>query len=188
MGNWFAKPFSSAWAHALRLAADDVEKLDRKAFSDPSLAGQLEKIAQKYEVDIARLEGEVTAWRREAEREISDYGDRRRIKQIWLDISIPFKGEAECFRVHPSSYSYPPFDAEISNSALKISLLDDANADQQVKNFMTVVSKNLEALKADYERGKPELRQTIERVAAARTAKINDENARDSTRSFRVVG
>ena len=188
MGHLFEKPFHHAWQHALKLAVADVEKLDRKLISDPSLVGELEKIAGIYEVDVARFEGEVTAKRREAEREISDYGDRRKIKQTWLDIWIPFKGEAECFRVNLSSYSYPPFDAEISGNSLKVSVLDDTQADQQVKNFMAVVSKNLEALKTDYERCKPELRQTIQQAAAARTAKINEEQARDSTRSFRVIG
>jgi hypothetical protein len=100
----FQKSFHAVWQNGLRLATEDVQKLDRKLFNDPTLGGALQRIVQKYDIDVARFEGEMTAKRRTEEREGRDrWGDHRKIKTTWLDVSIPFVGEAETLRIGPSS-------------------------------------------------------------------------------------
>jgi hypothetical protein len=77
----FQKSFYAIWQNGLRLATEDVRKLDRGLFNDPALGDHLQRIAAKYDIDVARFEGEMIAKRRTEEREARDgWGDRRRIK------------------------------------------------------------------------------------------------------------
>lgn len=54
----FQKSFHAVWQNMLKQAAGDVQKLDRKLFNDPALGGHLQEIAARYEVEVARFEGE----------------------------------------------------------------------------------------------------------------------------------
>src|ERR1700726_3378289 len=64
----FQKSFHAVWQHMLKQATQDVQKLDRKLFNDPAFGGHLQRIATKYDVEVARFEGEMTAKRRTEER------------------------------------------------------------------------------------------------------------------------
>lgn len=50
-----------------------------------------------------------------------------------------------------------------------------------------MVGGNLQTLRAEYERNKPQLEQTIQQAAAQRKAQIEAEDVRDKGRGFRVV-
>jgi hypothetical protein len=184
----FQKSFHQVWQQMLAQAAQDVQKLDRKLFSDPALAGHLVKIAAKYGVEVAQLDGEATAKRRSEEKERDDgWGGRHRVTITWLDVSIPFVGEAETFRVAPSSWSSPNNEVVIGANKLTISVIDDDRAETVVENFKKTVGGNLQTLRSEYERVKPELEQRIQQAANDRKAQIDAEDARDKARSFRVV-
>ena len=188
MERLFEKSWHTVWTVMIRQAAADVDKLDRRAFSDPGLAGKLEKIAAKYSADIARIEGEITASRRETEREGYDsWGDRRVFRQKWLDVKIPFKGEAESFRVAPSRSTIPQHQATINHNSLVISVPDDASADQAVQNFVQVVKGNLDTLRQEHEQAKHQLQEAIDAAVARRQAQLKEESELDSKRTFRVV-
>ena len=84
------------WQNVLRAAANDVNNLDRKVFSDPALGGQLQKIAEKYSLDVARIDKEaVSADAREEEFQSNDYGRHFTGKRSLLDVKIPFSGDAD---------------------------------------------------------------------------------------------
>lgn len=184
----FQKSFHAVWQHMLKQAAEDVQKLDRKLFNDPALGGHLQKIVAKYDVEVARFEGEATAKRRTEERQRQDgWGDYRMIKTTWLDVSIPFVGEAETFRVGPSSMTLLFKGATIGRNTLTISVVDNESADGEVQEFKKMVEGNLQTLRAEYERNRPQLEQTIQQAAAHRKAQIDAEDARDKGRSFRVT-
>lgn len=184
----FQGSFQAGWRNALKLAAEDVQKLDRKLFNDPALAGHLQKIATKYEIEVARFEGEMTAKRRTEEREGQDgWGDYRKIKTTWLDVSLPFVGEAETFRVGPSSMSVLHHRATIGPHAVTVSVVDNEGAEGEVQDFKKMVEGNLQTLRTEYERAKPQLEQVIQQAVTHRKAQIDAEDARDKGRSFRVV-
>jgi hypothetical protein len=184
----FQKSFHGVWQQMLAAAAQDVQKLDSEVFNDPTFGGHLERIAAKYAVEVARFEGEATANRRSEEKERDDgWGGRHRVKITWLDVSIPFVGEAETFRVAPSSWSTPNNQVAIGNNSLTISVMDDDRAETVVENFKKTVSGNLQTLRSEYERVKPELEQRIQQAASERKAQIDAQDARDKTRSFRVM-
>jgi hypothetical protein len=172
----------------VRAAVAEVDKLDRKVFSDPGLAGVLQKITANHEANIARVEGEVTAKRRETEREGRDsWGDQRIIKQKWLDVMIPFKGEAESFRIAPSRSTIPPHQADIGKHSLTISIPDDAGAENAVQVFIQVLNGNLDTLRQEYAQVKHQLQEAIDQAVARRQVQIKEESELDSNRTFRVV-
>jgi len=189
MERLFEKSWHNVWTAMVRQAVADVDKLDRKAFSDPALAGKLQKIDEKHGADIARFEGEITAERRETQREGQDsWGDRRVFKQKWLDVKIPFKGEAETFRIAPSRSTIPQHRATINQNSLVISVPDDESADQAVQSFVQVAKGNLDTLRQEYEQVKHQMREAIDAAVARRQAQIKEESELDSKRTFRVVG
>lgn len=188
METLFQKSWHQVWTLMVREAVSDVEKLPRSAFSDPALAGKLQKIAAKHDADIARFEGEITAKRHETEREGRDsWGDYRVMKQKWLEVTIPFKGEAECFRIAPSRSAIPQHQAAIGAQSLMITIPDDAGADQAVQSFIQILNGNLSTLRTEYEQVKHQLQEAIDQAVARRQAQIKEEDELDSKRTFRVV-
>jgi hypothetical protein len=182
--SWYA-----AWNNTIQQAIADVDRLDRRLFSDPALGGMLQKIVEKYSVEIARLNTDpqaITADPVEDEHYVNDYGDRRLVKIRRLRVTIPFTGEAESLKIMPSRSTIPSHGAEIAHNSLVITIADDDNADGQVKAFCDQVQGNLDTLRQDYERDKPQLEQAVSQAAERRKAQIAAENEQDSKRSFTV--
>jgi hypothetical protein len=184
----FEKPFYAVWQHQTQAAVEDVKKLNRNLFNDPSLGGILQGIFDRYKIEVARFEGEITAKRRSEEKQRRDsWGDVRTVKMTSLDVSIPFVGEAETLRIAPSSMTLLFDQATIGRSAVTISVPDDNNADAKVQEFKKQVEHNLETLRREYESAKPQLEQAVQQAATQRKAQIEAEDGRDKGRSFRVT-
>jgi hypothetical protein len=183
----FAGSWHAAWNDMVQRAVSEVDGLDRRVFTDPALGGALYQILEKYSVKIARLNtGAITADSIEDERYVNDYGDRRVVKIKRLRVSIPFTGEAESLKIAPSRSTIPSHGADINNGVLVITIADDDNADREVKTFCDQVQGNLDVLRQEYERDKPQLEQAVSQAVERRKAQIAAENERDSKRSFTV--
>jgi hypothetical protein len=170
------------------LAIQDVENLDRFILRDPSLGGALQKIATKHELNVARFQGEITAKRRIEDRDVSDgFGGSHRVKAPWYDVSIPFVGDADSFRIAPSRCSIPDRHARITQNELMISVPDDASTDAAVEKFKSIVNGNLQTLQSELQQMKPQLEQAIQQAADRRRAELDAQDARDKSRSFRVI-
>jgi hypothetical protein len=183
-GSWHA-----AWTHMIQRAVGEVDHLDRRLFSDPALGGVLQSIVQKYSVEIARLNTDpkvITADPVEDERYVNDFGDRHVVKIRRLRVTIPFTGEAESLKIAPSRSTIPSHAAEIGQNSVTITIADDDNADREVRTFCDQVQGNLDTLRQEYERDKPQLAQAVSQAAERRKAQITAENERDSRRSFTV--
>jgi hypothetical protein len=62
------------WQNVLHGAANDVKALDRRLFSDPALGSHLQQIAEKYLLDVARINKDaVSAKARQEEYQSNDY-------------------------------------------------------------------------------------------------------------------
>jgi hypothetical protein len=120
----FAKSWQAAWQNLIQVAISDVDRLDRRLFSDPGLAGGLQKIVAKYFVEIARLDASaITAEAVQDERFGNDiFGDRRAVKIKRLRVTIPFTGEAETLKIAPSRSTIPSHVGEIGKDALTITI------------------------------------------------------------------
>lgn len=183
----FGGSWHSSWSAMLHKAAEEVNRLPRQVFSDPGLVGQLQRIAENYSVEIARLDRKgISAVRRVEERPVDDYGRRHFVQIKWLDVTIPFSGEAESLKVTPSSCTLPSHHAAIQNDCLILSIRDDDSAEREVQSFCDIVEENLKRLRAEYERDKPSLMETINQVAERRRREIEDENTRDRKLSFPI--
>ena len=68
--------------------------------------------------------------------------------------------------------------ATIGRNAVTISVVDNEGADGEVQEFKKMVEGHLETLRAEYERNKPQLEQTIQQAANHRKAQIDAEDAR----------
>ncbi len=164
------------------LAVQEVENLGLSVLRDPSLGGTLQKIAAKHAFDIARFQGEATAARRIEERDVSDgFGGHYRAKLPWYDVSIPFVGDADSFRIAPSRCSIPSRLARISQKELTISVLDDAGTDAAVENFKSIVNGNLQTLKFELQELKPQLEQAMQQTADRRRAELDAQKERDKS-------
>lgn len=184
----FEGSLHSTWQNALRSAAEDVAKLDRKLFNDPSLGGALEKIANKYALNVATiLKDKISAKAREEERDGTDsWGNYRRIKTKWLDVDIPFEGDSESFKIAPSHCTIPGHRARVNQNSLTLSIPDDANAQREVDTFVNQINENLARLRAEYEQMKPQLDQSIQNAAEQRKKQIQGEAEGDKNLSFPV--
>jgi len=184
----FRAPFYPVWQQTLQKAVEDVNKLDRSAFFDPSLGGRLQAIAEKYSLTVARLRKEGVEGRaRQQECRVRDgWGDARSMTQGWFDVTIPFTGEAESLRICPSRSTILQHAVEIGEQHVVLSLPDDSRADTDVQTFISQANQNLDVLRREYEQAKPQLEQTIQRAADQRRAQITAEAERDKKLSFPV--
>jgi hypothetical protein len=169
------------------LVVREVEKFDRALFGNPALAGIVQKIADKHQIKVAEFRGQVTAKRRVEERTIDDFGDRRVIDVKVLDVSIPFVGDPESFRIAPSRSGIPQRKAQIGSKALMITIPDDENADTTIDNFKKTIEGNLQTARTEFAQMKTQLDQAVSAAAERRRQEIAAEHARDKGRSFRVI-
>jgi hypothetical protein len=111
---------------AMQAAVNEVETLDRGAFSNPDIAGVLERIASKYSLEVATLEpSAIRGTRRGIERTVDDFGEARTITIEVMDVKIPFRGDSASFQFSPSSLTIPSQRCEVKNDHLVITLSDD---------------------------------------------------------------
>jgi len=184
----FRTPFYPVWQQTILKAVEEVNKLDRRLFSDPSLGGRLQAIAEKYSLTVARLQKEhLEARAQRQERRVSDgRGGSRTIMQGRLDVTIPFTGDVESLRICPSRSTVLQHAAEIGSQAIVLSIADDDGAESQVQSFINQVNQNLDTLRMEYEQAKPQLGQAIQRAAEERKAQVTAEAERDKKLSFPV--
>lgn len=167
-------------------AINEVAHLDRAIFSNPALVGVVQKLTEQHRIDIAEFRGEVTAERRTEQRTIDDYGRRVTVPVKLYDVSIPFVGDPESFRIAPSRFGVPQRKATIGSNALTITIPDDDNADATIDNFKKTIEGNLQTARSEYAQMKAQLDQAVSAAAERRRQEIAAEDARDKSRSFRV--
>ena len=181
-GSWH-----NTWSNLIRQAIADVERLDRKLFSKPELGGELQKIVEKYSLEIAHL-GDATAKAFEDERVENDFEQLRSVKIRMLHVTIPFKGDEWSVKGALSGPAIPCRGAAVSaNHSLTITIPDDHNAEREVMTYHGQVQGNLDVLRREYERDKPQLEQAVAQAAERRKEEIARENDLDSKRSFKVL-
>jgi len=170
------------------LAVREVENLERSILRGPTLEGLLQEIAAKHELDVAHFQGEVVAKRRIEERDVSDgFGGHHHVKEPWLDVSVPFVGDADSFRIASSNCSIPDRRVRIGQNQLVISVRDDDGADAAIETFKSIVSGNLRTLQSEARQMKSQLEQAIRQAADRRRAEVDARDERDKSRSFRVI-
>lgn len=171
----------------LRKAHEEVMALDRRVITAPNLAGQLDKIAAKYSFEVATLNPEAKRGkRRDKERTIDDYGSHKTIKYSVIDVSIPFTGSDESFKIAPSHSHMVYAECEIRNNVVVLTVPDDDGAQQAINQFVQQVSENFDRLRSEAENWDKDLRDTIAAAAEKRKQQVDAEKGRDGNLNFPV--
>ena len=166
-------------------AIAEVDALDDATLMNPSLAGTLEKIAQRYALRVPTLnETAKRGVRSEVERRVDDYGRDTIVNVPVIDVHIPFDGSAEAFRISPSTSLLLSFSAEITDRELIVTVYDNDRAQQEVDNIIKQIKQNLDHLRNDI--AGLDLLGPLNRTAEARIAKIKAARDRDSKLDFPV--
>ncbi len=189
-GRLFFQSWYAVWDNIKQRAVAEVNGLDRNLFSDPRLGGELQKIVDKYEIDVARLNTDpaaIVADPIEEERVVNDYGFQRAVKIKRLRVSVPFTGDADTLKIQPSRSTMLSHAVELGQNSISFTIPDDQNADREVTTLCTVVQGNLDVLRQEYQQAKPQLEQAVSQAAERRKAEIAAEGQRDTGhRSFTV--
>jgi len=176
--------FKSTWIEAAgeaeQSAIREVEQLDRRAFSDPNLAGILDRIANHFSLQVATLQPEAKRrMRRNVQREISDSGMARTVTIGIVDFKIPFRGDPISFQLAPANCTLPSLPCEVRSDHLFISLPDDDDVERNVDQFVQQASRTLEALRAEVATWFSRLRAVLEKVASEKINQIASEKECD---------
>jgi hypothetical protein len=189
-GQLFFQSWYAVWENIKQHAVAEVNGLDRKMFSDPRLGGELQRIVEKHEIDIARLNTDpaaIIADPAQEERVVNDYGFQRPVKIKRLRVSVPFTGDADTLKIQPSRSTMLSYAVEIGQKSISFTIPDDQNADREVTTLCTVVQGNLDVLRQEYQQAKPQLEQAVSQAAERRKAEIAAEGQRDAGHSSFTV-
>ena len=172
-------------AHVARATAD-VKRLPRHLFSDPSLAGRLDRIVVQHTAKIATL-GAPTGGKARAEGEVTDdYGSRRYVEKKLVDVTIPFTGSAESFGLSASNCHMMAANYDMRGQALVLTLPDDEGLSDAVEDFIRRATHNLDLIRAEMKQAEPELKQAVYAAAERMKQEIAAEGARDAKVNFKI--
>jgi hypothetical protein len=189
-GQLFFQSFFDVWENVKKRAIADVGNLDRGLFSDPALVGELQKIVQKYDIEIARLNTDpkaIVADPVEEDRVTNDYGTRRAVKIKRLRVTVPFAGQADTLTITPSRSTMMSNAVDVGQNSISFTIADDDRADGEVTDICKTIQGNLDQLRHDYQQYKPQLEKVVSQAAERRKAEIAAEGQRDTQhRAFTV--
>lgn len=159
--DWF-----SVDQHQRKLLADEVAELGGDRLLNTSVDDLCAYLEAKYRVDVPTLRrDEIVADQRETQIDVS--GDRRRyisdrgrpfyVPATAVEVSIPFDGDAEAFRIRPTSYTSNPPRGRIGDRSLILKVEGtDLSADRvraeidatiaEVETYLQTLRGNAEGL------------------------------------------
>jgi len=158
---------------SLMSAVRAIEQVGLTALSDPALAGRIEKLWASHRPDVPVIfPDQRTGERREDRVARNDYGQRVLVPITYVDVQVPYKGDASLFKVMPSRS--PTIDERIMADAGRLSFslnLDEASK-EQIDKLLAKIEANLQQMRIDVGHyGKSALEQ-LARAAADRKYKL----------------
>jgi hypothetical protein len=154
------------------------------------LGRELQKIATKYDIEIARLNTEpknVVAVPFEEQRVVNEYGMRRAVQIKRLRVTVQFTGEPDTLKLMPSCFRMISSAVDVDQRSISFTIPDDERADREVADICETIQGNLDQLRQDYQQYKPQLEKTVSQAAERRKAEIAAEVQRDRQhRAFTV--
>lgn len=178
------------WSNALQNAASDVRQLHRSIFLSPNLSGELRKIETKYVLEIAKLQpSRMNGQRKQRHRETQDaWGDVVTVINSDIEVTVPFEGSKESFHLMPSYSLMLNKHVSLGARSITFSVTDDGNTQNNVDQIIAQITQNLDTLRADFEKLRPQLTRVIADASEEMKRKIFAENERDKKLSFPVSG
>ena len=108
------------------------------------------------------------------------------MRVTFVDVAIPFTGDAKSFELAPNACQIIGGDWEIRGQELIVTLPDDQNLQRDIDGFVAIVSSNLDKLRAEAAQAQGNIQRAVENAANQRRAEIADEKERDKSRNFPI--
>jgi len=190
--DWF-----SVQDHQRKQLTDEVAGFDGNRLLNTSaddLSGYFEN---KYSINVPVLrENEIVADQRETQIDVSrdpmrDIRDSSRpfyIPGTIVEITVPFDGEAEAFKVQPTTYTSSPPIGEVKGSSLVLRIQGtDLNAEQvrgSIDRSLSEIKSHLETLRKDAAGLNSQLRQLAREAIDRRRNKLLENQSLVSSLGF----
>jgi hypothetical protein len=158
-------------AHRKDAALAEVGRLRHEVLSYPARAAIIDTIAANCTPDIPELRGQT-----QTEKTSDDY----------LEVIVPFVGDAFFINLRPSQYNDPQLPFEVSGNAFVVTIPDDDNLEKPLERFVNSTNANLASMRQEFERGLKTLRAELEAAAITRLAHLEAEKARHAKLPFPV--
>ena len=158
-------------AHRKDAALAEVGRLRHEVLSYPARAAIIDTIAANCTPNIPELRGQT-----QAEKTSDDY----------LEVIVPFVGDAFFINLRPSQYNDPQLPFEVSGNAFVVTIPDDDNLEKPLERFVNSTNANLASMRQEFERGLKTLRAELEAAAITRLAHLEAEKARHAKIPFPV--
>lgn len=139
--------------HQRKELAKEIDRVDGDRLLNTSVEDLCDYFEKKYIIDVPTLRPEdIVADQRETKIDVS--GDPRRyfsnsgqpfyVNGTTVEISVPFEGDGEAFKVQPTTYTMNPPRAEIKNNKLIIKIEGSDLTADQVRNEVSRTINEIE--------------------------------------------
>lgn len=176
------EPIHHVLTERFATAREAVHDFDLPTLQNPNLAGRIEKLWADCAPEAPTILGDQkhSSEPREERRERNDgFGRRITVATTYIDIWVPFHGDAEMFKVMPSRSRVIDEQLHVQRSDLVYSLpLDDANA-EKIEALLADIDGNLQVMRKDVEDfGKSAVQQLMALAVERRTKLAADADKR----------
>lgn len=184
--------FSQSWTELhnarVRVAVQEVERLERSLFFNPQLGEILEKIAARQNLEVAKLTKQgLSAEALTEQRIVNDYGQQITIPYKVLHVKIPIIGDSATLTIYPSSYPMLSAHYELGENAIALRVLDNERAEDEIDSFIKQVNDTMSKLQEEIARYEGQVLNAVQEAAKRRKAEIDEDNRRDQSRKFPVT-
>lgn len=165
-----------------------VEALPEDVITGPTVSVELDGISQRQSFQVATIKpGEKTGHPRTETLRFSDYGQPRDIAVEYIDVWIPFDGNATSFELMPSRSVMIGEEIEVTSGRLVIPLRDDDRLETTLDNLVNHIKMNLDQLRVDLADLPQRIRQALDAPANSRRDAILARRSRDRGRGFPII-
>lgn len=122
--------------------AEKADSISDHRILETDAAALVAEIVQQGSVTVPVLKrDDITYDRKEITEEATNvWGERGTRKRSVIVFEVPFEGDAEIFRIQPSTYNMNPPRAKVAKSSLHITVSDDADANRIQQNLNSVLA------------------------------------------------
>ncbi|MCY1517798.1 hypothetical protein D9M68_524970 [compost metagenome] len=177
---------SSSMSAQINAACDEVSKLPERRILETDSEALAAYFVEKYDVEVpALLRDGIVASQHERQVEVYDHWDRkiRLVPGEAYDFEVPFVGEADIFKLRPSSFDLNPPRAVIYKQHLAFTIADRTLTPEGIKaeldSILASIEKYLESHRRQWAGFKQQLATSVKAGIDSRRTKLlaQKENA-----------
>lgn len=170
----------------INAACTEVSQLPERRLLETDVEALVQYFVEKYDVEIPTLlRDEIVASQHERQVEVWDHWDRqmRSVPGEAYDFEVPFQGEADIFKLRPSSFDFNPPRAQVRKQHLAFTIADRSLTPETIKaqldSTLASIEKYLESHRRQWSGFKQQIENAVRAEIDARRTKLlaQKENA-----------